>query len=386
MGRSRSRSRSRDRDRRGARSSRTERSRSRDRTVRSRSRDRASRRRSRTPDRARPPPSQAAYAAPAPVAVYQDVNAIQAMAALQQQQQLQRQLLQQQMLLQQSTTASSQQADRVSRKQREIYVGNLAVGSVNMDMLRELFNAVLAQMVPDPVTTPPVVDVRVDTSGRFGFVELRTLELADLAIQLDKLEVCGRKLNVARPKDYVENKMAVPTAAKISAAQMYAAGLSGGGAAAGLPLAALAPVLGYAGAALPAPPGTSNVVLLENLLPVGRVRNDSERRELYEDVHGEATVCGTVLGLTIPIPPADVSSADACRVYVKYGNAVEAAKCMRRMDGRSFEENKVKATYVLEPDFLRAQAGEWLATHESPPEAGSGFLPGPPPGMPPPSY
>lgn len=87
------------------------------------------------------------------------------MAALQQQQQLQRQLLQQQMLLQQSTTASSQQADRVSRKQREIYVGNLAVGSVNMDMLRELFNAVLAQMVPDPVTTPPVVDVRVDTSG-----------------------------------------------------------------------------------------------------------------------------------------------------------------------------------------------------------------------------
>lgn len=90
---------------------------------------------------------------------------MQAMAALQQQQQLQRQLLQQQMLLQQSTTASSQQADRISRKQREIYVGNLAVGSVNMDMLRELFNAVLAQMVPDPVTTPPVVDVRVDTSG-----------------------------------------------------------------------------------------------------------------------------------------------------------------------------------------------------------------------------
>lgn len=102
-------------------------------------------------------------------------------------------------------------------------------------------------------------------------------------------------------------------------------------------------------------------------------------------------MCGAVLGVAIPIPPTHISITDACRVYIKYGNPVEAAKCMRRMDGRSFEENKVKATYILESDFLRAQAGEWLILHEAPYISGQFntgavphvTLPGPPPGMPP---
>jgi len=33
------------------------------------------------------------------------------------------------------------------------------VGVVSGDMIRELFNTVLANMVPDPLTTPPVLEV-----------------------------------------------------------------------------------------------------------------------------------------------------------------------------------------------------------------------------------
>lgn len=86
------------------------------------------------------------------------------MAAIQQQQQLQRQLLAQQLLLQNSA-ASGQTALQANRKQREVYVGNLAIGSVTADMLKELFNAVLAQMVQDPISNPPVMETKLDASG-----------------------------------------------------------------------------------------------------------------------------------------------------------------------------------------------------------------------------
>ena len=54
------------------------------------------------------------------------------------------------------------------KKQREVYVGNLTIGSVNDVMLRELFNGALAHLMPDAATNPPVVNVAMDPSGAFA--------------------------------------------------------------------------------------------------------------------------------------------------------------------------------------------------------------------------
>jgi hypothetical protein len=40
-------------------------------------------------------------------------------------------------------------------------------------------------------------------AGRFAFVEFRTDELATTAMTLDKTELCGRQMNIGRPKGYV---------------------------------------------------------------------------------------------------------------------------------------------------------------------------------------
>jgi hypothetical protein len=40
-------------------------------------------------------------------------------------------------------------------------------------------------------------------AGRFAFVEFRTEELATTAMTLDKTELCGRQMNIGRPKGYV---------------------------------------------------------------------------------------------------------------------------------------------------------------------------------------
>ena len=45
---------------------------------------------------------------------------------------------------------------------------------------------------------------RLECAGRFGFVEMRTEELASSAMAMDKVDLCGRAINVGRPKGYVE--------------------------------------------------------------------------------------------------------------------------------------------------------------------------------------
>eukprot|EP00730_Choanoeca_flexa_P006355 TRINITY_DN12142_c0_g2_i10.p2 TRINITY_DN12142_c0_g2~~TRINITY_DN12142_c0_g2_i10.p2 ORF type:complete len:257 (+),score=25.70 TRINITY_DN12142_c0_g2_i10:2104-2874(+) len=89
------------------------------------------------------------------------------------------------------------------KKQREVYVGNLAIGVVTEPVIRELFNAALEAFVPNPSNMPPVVSAHMSGEGRFAFVELRNPELANAAMALDKFDLMGRPMNVGRPKGYV---------------------------------------------------------------------------------------------------------------------------------------------------------------------------------------
>jgi splicing factor U2AF subunit len=119
---------------------------------------------------------------------------IAALAALQQQQQqhLQQQMLQQQLILAQQKAmaglaAATQNQQGNTKKQREVYIGNLTIGVVNEQMLRQLFNGALSSLVADPENNPPVVSCQLDPTCRFAFVELRTEGLATAAMNLDKV-------------------------------------------------------------------------------------------------------------------------------------------------------------------------------------------------------
>lgn len=60
-------------------------------------------------------------------------------------------------------------------------------------------------------------------------------------------------------------------------------------------------------------------------------------------VYEEALRCGKVLGIAVPLPPSEVPDDASARVYVKYGSSGDAAKCKEMMDGRLFDEHKVRA-------------------------------------------
>uniref|UniRef100_A0A383VCI1 RRM domain-containing protein n=1 Tax=Tetradesmus obliquus TaxID=3088 RepID=A0A383VCI1_TETOB len=344
--------------------------------ARDRSRDRSNRKRSRSRSRSRDrrrsrSRERRGWADPDPNSA---VAQMQALAAAQAQAQLQRQMLaQQQALLGGGVTAVAAPAAMVAaaqsamgsaavaaaagagsveaRKSREIYIGNLAIGTVTIEMLTELFNAALAGMVPDPVTNPPVLTVKMDNTGRFAFVEFRTEELATTAMTLDKTELCGRQMNIGRPKGYVPGTSAATGAANdtMAAAQQVAAALMG---------------------------GVTAVVLLEGLLDAAAIRSSDERQEVSEMVYEESVRCGKVLGIAVPVPGEDVAEGEPCRVYVKFAASAEAAKCKQMMDGRLFDDNKVKASHVTEVDYNRAAAGEWITPAPLPAVSALGSMPG----------
>jgi len=229
---------------------------------------------------------------------------------------------------------AAQQAAHEDRKRREIFCGNMAAPHVTPDMVRELFNAMLAGFVPNPLTEPPVAGVRMDPLGRFAFVEMRTLELTDVAVRLDKTELLGRPLNVSRPKGWEPPAAAVPGGAdKLSLAQQFAAQLSG---------------------------GSTSTVLLEGLAPVRVMRDAEERAWVVEDVALEANKCGIVIGLAAPVPPDAVPADTPARVYVRFADAEAAGRCKAAMDGRSFDGQPVAASFTTEIDWQRSLAGEWL--------------------------
>lgn len=353
----RSRSRSRERESK----------RSRHRRSRSRSRDRHHRHeRSRSRDRGRHAAGGSGEAG---------ASALQQL----QQQQLQKQLLAQQMLLQQQALTGGN-LSLSNKKQREIYVGNLTIGVVVDTMLRDLFNGALAHLVPDPVANPPVINAALDPSGRFGFVECRTEELATAGMQLDKVDLCGRHVNVGRPKGYVEPPGGAAAAPKLDLTQMFSGaaavglmpggGLPGSGPMPNMPGGQIAPLPGNTYMSpLPGPPqpaaapaAPSRLLMLNQLLTATSIWDDQQRQELEEDVRDECAEYGTVEGVCIPVPPRTMPPSEPGRAYIMFGSHEEATKAKPVFDGRLFDDGKVTAKLVPDDDFQRAAAGEWIHT------------------------
>jgi hypothetical protein len=64
--------------------------------------------------------------------------------------------------------------------------------------------------------------------------------------------------------------------------------------------------------------------------------------QVSEMVYEESVRCGKVLGIAVPVPPPEVADDESSRVYIKYATSGEAAKCKEMMDGRMFDDSKVR--------------------------------------------
>eukprot|EP00238_Polyblepharides_amylifera_P001653 CAMPEP_0196573988 /NCGR_PEP_ID=MMETSP1081-20130531/3791_1 /TAXON_ID=36882 /ORGANISM="Pyramimonas amylifera, Strain CCMP720" /LENGTH=468 /DNA_ID=CAMNT_0041891871 /DNA_START=96 /DNA_END=1501 /DNA_ORIENTATION=+ len=284
----------------------------------------------------------------------------------------QQQLLAQQWILQQQMQSMAQvNAASGTKKQREVYVGNLTVGLVTPPMLTELFNGALQPCSPNG---PPVVSVSMNPDGKFCFVELRTEELSNLAMNLDKVELCGRTINVGRPRGYVDPSLNpspagaalpspfpnMPNMPGMLGAQSGLAGLgvfSQFGAAAN-------PLLGMGG---PSAPPASCCLFLENLASLSELQDPQERLEVAQDVKEECNKFGQVVDIYVPTPtPEAIQGNEPGRIYVRFIEQAGAIAAQRALNNRTFSGNKVMATFVPEGEFERAKLGVWLPAPPKP--------------------
>ena len=56
---------------------------------------------------------------------------------------------------------------------------------------------------------------------------MRSEELANAAMQMDKVELCGRHVNIGRPRGYIEPPTSVVAQTKLGMAEQFAKTLSG---------------------------------------------------------------------------------------------------------------------------------------------------------------
>jgi len=225
-----------------------------------------------------------------------------------------------------------------TKKSRELYVGNLTTGAVTGTMLKELFTAPLLTLPGvDAGGAPPVIDCRVDPQGRFAFVEFRDEMLATTALSLfHGMELCGRAMSVARPTGYVPST--------------EAAGLPGMPGVPGVPGVTAMPGAGIS-AVPPAPPAaTTRVVRLDNLLTEDMITDDAEFKECFEDIRGECERFGSLTSFVIPRKQdlGGYMETDVGKCFVTYETVSSAVKAHAELDGRDFDGNKVKVTFLPE--------------------------------------
>jgi splicing factor U2AF subunit len=153
------------------------------------------------------------------------------------------------------------------------------------------------------------------------------------------MELCGRTLNVGRPRGYVEkgaNILGLP-------------GLPG------LPgLAGLGGPLGPLGGGAPPPPPPpaapaeppTKCLKLEGLITPDML-TDAEYPEVLEDIRGECEQSGPVADLKIP----RTGEPHAGLVFVRYESLAASAKAKESLHKRQFDGNTVLAIFVPEDSF-----------------------------------
>ena len=107
--------------------------------------------------------------------------------------------------------------------------------------------------------------------------------------------------------------------------------------------------------------GGGAALLLENLVPLGALRAEEERRFLGEDVEAEAREHGKVLETAVPEPPpgAEASGRESARAYVLFRTQGCRAAAQRALHGRTFDGNRVAALPVSAEHWAEARAGGW---------------------------
>jgi len=212
---------------------------------------------------------------------------------------------------------------------------------VTPDILTKLFNSAMeAAQLPNSgidAAHPPVIGVNLSSDGKYAFVELRTDEMATAAMGLNKLEVMGRELHIARPSGWVDPE---------TVANMATAQAGPGATAPGQP---------------PGPPQPentvhpTNILVLANMFPLNVLSDDMEYNEILADINDECGKFGEVVEVLIP-KQGEAGPQHLGKAFVVYRDIVSCQTGFQVMNGRHFAGNQITCAYCYTEEYQQIKA------------------------------
>jgi len=224
--------------------------------------------------------------------------------------------------------------DPSTKVYRELFVGNTAEG-MNEVELQEFLGAAMSQVGLTTKEGNPILATRL--SGKFAFIELRSIEEANAALNLNGIPYMGMNLRVGRPSKYNGPQVAHMDWAETL--QKYLAGDMPK-----LSEAAAAPAPPAMGVAAPA---ATKVIKLGNMVTAGDVASTEDHADIVEDTRDECSKFGQVLDVQIPRDGAPGTGF----VFVAFADSAQAAAATAALSGRTFDGKRVEASYYDEAKF-----------------------------------
>mmetsp|Transcript_9558 Transcript_9558/g.28532 ORF Transcript_9558/g.28532 Transcript_9558/m.28532 type:complete len:408 (+) Transcript_9558:146-1369(+) len=216
---------------------------------------------------------------------------------------------------------------------RELFVGN-TTPEMTERMLREFLGNAMEQVGLNVMPGNPITACRV--SGKFAFVELRSPEEAANALNLNNIPFMGAQLRVGRP-----SKWNGPPDNHGNWEDVLAKYMSGE-----LQAGNTAP--GQGAAAMNANVRATRVVELKNMLTEDDLAVEEEYNDLIEDTQQECSQYGQLLNVFIP----KKGEVGASKVFLEYASTDDASKAVKALEGRTFDGQRVQATFFDETKFI----------------------------------
>jgi len=222
-------------------------------------------------------------------------------------------------------------ADPNTKVYRELFIGNTVEGMNEVD-LQEFLGAAMLKVGLTTQDGNPIVTTRL--SGKFAFVELRTIEETNNMLNLNGIPYMGQNLRIGRPVKY--NGPVVPhldwneLLAKFVNGELQGkggAGTPGGPAAGGAP--------------------STRVIRLENMVTAEELQNDEEYNDIVEDTKEECAKFGQVVSIAVPRNGEPGTGF----LFVEFADTTCTEKASAALHGRTFDGRRVVVTFFDEEKF-----------------------------------
>jgi len=206
---------------------------------------------------------------------------------------------------------------------RELFIGN-TIEDMNEVDLQEFLGAAMEKVGLCTQPGNPILTTRL--SGKFAFVELRSIDETNNMLNLNGIPYLGQSLRIGRPVKY--NGPPVP---HLDWNELLAKFVNG----------ELQPTQGGGGA----PP--TKIIRLENMVTAEELQNDEEYNDIVEDTKEECAKFGEVLSIAVPRNGEPGTGL----VFVEFSDTSGGEKAIAALHGRTFGGRRVEASFFDEEKF-----------------------------------